>query len=131
MRRAWCWVPAMVVGVAWVCPDRAAAQASFAPVAGDGGCLLSADAFAGDRPQGCGTTAALTDPVAVAVSPDGRQVVVANSGSPIHGTNGLTVFARDGGSGGLRFASCVTDNGGDGRVGSAGACADGDALAGA
>jgi 6-phosphogluconolactonase (cycloisomerase 2 family) len=120
----------VVVGVACASPARAAAQASFAPVAGDGGCLLSADAFTGDRPEGCGTTHALTDPVAVAVSPDGRQVVVANSGSPISGSNGLTVFARDAGTGALSFASCVTDNGGDGRVGSTGACSDGDALAG-
>ena len=128
MRCAWCWIP---LAVACASPARAAAQASFSPVAGEGGCLLSGDSFRGERPQGCGTTAALTDPVAVAVTPDGRQVVVASTGGLNYGTNGLTVFARDAGSGALRFASCVTDNGGDGRVGSAGVCADGDALAGA
>ena len=47
------------------------------------------------------------------------------------GSDGVTVFARDAGTGALTRASCVTDNSGDGRPGSGGLCADGDALAGA
>ncbi len=111
-------------------PPRRLAPTSFAPLAGQAGCLLSIGAFAGDEhPQGCGSAPALAAPRAVAVTPDGRQVVFAGGGDATSGTNGVSVFARDAASGALRFSSCVTDNGGDGRVGSSGICTDGDALA--
>jgi DNA-binding beta-propeller fold protein YncE len=63
------------------------------------------------------------------VSPDGAQVYVVAGGHPTDAMNGVTVLARDASSGELRFASCVSDDGGDGRVGSDGTCTDASALA--
>ncbi len=63
------------------------------------------------------------------VAPDSGQVYVVGGGSPLFGTNGVSVFRRNGDSGALTLASCVTDNGGHGPAGSGGLCSDGDALA--
>jgi DNA-binding beta-propeller fold protein YncE len=63
------------------------------------------------------------------VSPNGRQVYVVAGGRPTSAMNGVTVFAREADSGELTFASCVSDDGGDGRVGSDGTCTDANALA--
>jgi DNA-binding beta-propeller fold protein YncE len=115
-------------------PAAAAAQdppsSSFSQL----GCLIYQPSVAsfegGDK---CTATPALDAPADVAVTPDGRQVAVvlgARSRSD-PGTNGITIMQRDAGSGALSFASCISDDGGDGRPGSEGICADGDALAGA
>jgi DNA-binding beta-propeller fold protein YncE len=110
-------------------PAAAAAQssASFA----QSGCLV----YQPSREDGdaCTAAPALDAPTQVAVTPDGRQVavVLGTRGRSDPGTNGITLFDRDAASGALTFASCISDDGGDGRAGSEGICADGDALNGA
>jgi DNA-binding beta-propeller fold protein YncE len=114
-------------------PAAAQTAPSFAQLTGEQGCLvpegLPEDEF--EPPQGCGATPGLGTPRSLLVSPDGGQVYVVGAGDARFGTNGVSVFARDPGSGALTLASCITDNGGHGPVGSAGICSDGDALAGA
>ena len=68
---------------------------------------------------------------AVAVSPDDKQVYVAASGGPGIGSNAIVTFGRAADTGALTSAGCVSDTGGDGRTGTDGFCADGDALLGA
>ena len=65
-------------------------------------------------------------PTDVAVSPDGRNVYVAAGDS-----GALSTFRRDAQTGALAQLACVSNNGTDGRDGTDGACADGDALRGA
>jgi 6-phosphogluconolactonase (cycloisomerase 2 family) len=103
------------------------ASASFAQLSGEDGCLVwQPDSSDGE----CGLARALNGPVALAVAPEQRQVYVASAGG-VDGSNSVTVFSRDQGSGALDFSSCVSETGGDGRVGTDGFCADGDALLGA
>jgi hypothetical protein len=120
-------------------PATASAQppaASFAQLSGQQGCLLSEgfvsdDSDEEDAPKDCATAKALLDPIALAAAPGGGQIAVVSAGDDISGTNGVTVLGRDAQTGALSFGSCVTDDGGAGRVGSTGACDDGDALSGA
>src|SRR4051812_3754589 len=119
-------------------PASASAQspaASFAQLSGQQGCLVSegfvADDFDEDAPKDCAKTRALLDPIRLVPAPGGGQVAVVSAGDDVSGTNGVTVLARDAQSGALSFGACTTDDGGDGRVGSTGACDDGDALGGA
>src|ERR1700759_3695205 len=110
-------------------PAAARAQeqsSSFTQRPGARGCLVASDAV--NPGGGCAQSAALSDPVRVAVAPGDRQVYVVGAGNDLAGTNGGTVFTRDPGDGALAFASCVSNDGGDGRIGSAGVCTDGDAL---
>ena len=65
------------------------------------------------------------------VSPDDRHVYVASGGNLDGGTNGVVSFRRDTGTGDLDQSGCVTASSGDGRAGSEGICARGDALLGA
>ena len=68
---------------------------------------------------------------AASLSPDQRFVYVISAGGASAGSNAITAFTRDPGTGSLAFASCISATGGDGRVGSDGLCAHGDALLGA
>jgi 6-phosphogluconolactonase (cycloisomerase 2 family) len=129
----------LAAAAAGALPATAAAQpstANFAQLTGTPGCLI-AEGFVADadgevdRPPDCAATRALLDPVRLVLPPDGGQLAVIGAGDDVSGTNGATILDRDASSGALSFASCVTDDGGDGRVGSTGACDDGDALAGA
>jgi len=70
-----------------------------------GGVLVYAEGWR----DGIAGVSGIEDPVAIAVSPDGRQVYVAGSGA-----DAVAVFARDAGTGRLRLASVVRD--GAGRV---------------
>jgi DNA-binding beta-propeller fold protein YncE len=58
-------------------------------------------------------------------------VYVASGGTLAGGSNGVTIFQRLPGTGGLVKAGCITATGGDGRPGTEGACGRGDALVGA
>ena len=116
------------------CPARAQdfpASASFAQLDGSAGCVVQAGDVGDDDDRGCARSRALIGPEAIAVAPDQRHVYVASTGNESRGSNAVTVFARDPSRGSLDFSSCVSDNGGDGRVGTDGFCADGDALLGA
>jgi sugar lactone lactonase YvrE len=113
----------VLIALLVVLPVDAAAAQSFTQLPGEQGCLVSTDPD-DSVPDDCAETTGLLSPRRVVVAPDGAQLYVA-------GSDGVTVFARDPGTGALTRASCVTDNGGDGRPGSGGLCVDGDALAGA
>lgn len=115
---------------------------TFSQLAGEAGCLfqpLSAaerevfDEYDGGdlRKAGCGSTRAIFSANALTVSPDQRHVYVAASGGTRSGSNAIGVYARAESTGALTFTSCVSDDGGDGRPGTDGACVDGDALLGA
>jgi len=111
-------------------PATAAARGptSFVQIAGPTGCLMSPDFI--DEGAGCVAAPQLGGSKQVALTPDGAQVVVVGDDS-YEGISGVSVLTRDPQSGGVTFASCITDDGGYGVQGSEGACADGDALAGA
>jgi 6-phosphogluconolactonase (cycloisomerase 2 family) len=104
---------------------------SFAQLSGEAGCLSVAgiEQFVDEPLAGCRSAPGLLGPRRLVVSPNGRQVYVVGGGHATSAMNGVTVLARDAGSGELAFASCVSDDGGDGRVGSDGTCTDANALA--
>jgi DNA-binding beta-propeller fold protein YncE len=81
--------------------------------------------------EGCGRARGLLDATAVAVSPDDKHVYVASAGAEAVGSNAVAAFSRAGDTGALTSIGCVSDSGGDGRTGTDGFCADGDALLGA
>jgi 6-phosphogluconolactonase (cycloisomerase 2 family) len=62
----------------------------------------------------------------LAVSPDQRHVLVVTGGGA--GSSAIVTLQRDPQSGALTFLNCMSDSGGDGRLGSEGACADADGL---
>ena len=124
---------AAVLLAAALLPARAGAQAppgasAIAQLAGTDGCTMQ---IGHDVDHGCARAGGLEEARSVALSPDDRFVYLAAGGSPVAGSNGVVVFARDAATGALRSAGCITANGGDGRVGSEGLCARGDALTGA
>lgn len=129
--------PAALAFLCLLLPTAASAQTSpaFAQLEGSAGCLIAEASFDPDLDERkCGTVPALNLPTGVAVTPDGAQVVVTTRNSTSvssPGSNSVSVFNRDPQTGGVSFASCVSDDGGDGRPGSEGICTDGDALAGA
>jgi DNA-binding beta-propeller fold protein YncE len=118
-------------------PGSALAQSggssSFSQLAGERGCVTQEPPLpSNDDPlEGCARGRALISPLAVAVSPDDKQVYVASGGTPLSGSNAIATFTRAGDSGALTSAGCISDTGGDGRTGTDGFCADGDALLGA
>lgn len=109
---------------------------SFAQLTGEAGCVMQTGFVYGDdefdeegsEPVRCARAGGLFDARAVYVSPDQKHVYVVASGGAVTGSNGVSVFARDAGSGVLTATSCVTATGGDGRIGSDGLCARADAL---
>ena len=56
---------------------------------------------------------------------------VASGGADFSGSNAVAAFSRAGDTGALTSVGCVSDTGGDGRPGTDGFCANGDALLGA
>jgi 6-phosphogluconolactonase (cycloisomerase 2 family) len=118
--------------IAATLPDRASAQAApgtaIAQLAGTDGCAMQIE---NDLEHGCARAGGLQDAQGVTLSPDQRFVYVVSGGTLDEGTNGVVAFARDPATGALRPVGCTTANGGDGRVGSEGLCARGDALVGA
>jgi len=131
------WAMAMIVAGALALPASAAAQgtsSSFAQLTGADGCVTQEPPLPSsiDEPEeGCARTRGLLNAYSVAVSPDDKHVYVAASGVDGFGSNAVVAFSRAGDTGALTSVGCVSDSGGDGRVGTDGFCADGDALLGA
>ena len=130
------WAVTTIVAVFLVVPGSALAQgssSSFSQLAGERGCVTQEPPlpFGGEAFEGCGDARGLLSPYAVAVSPDDKHVYVASSGAEAAGSNAIVAFSRAGDTGALTSAGCVSDSGGDGRPGTDGFCADGDALLGA
>jgi DNA-binding beta-propeller fold protein YncE len=128
---------AMIVAGVLALPATAAAQdssSSFSQLTGANGCVTQEPPLPGDGDvvEGCGRARGLLGAFAIAVSPDDKHVYVASGGAGNGvGSNGVVAFERAGDTGALSSAGCVTDSGGDGRPGTDGFCADGDALLGA
>lgn len=105
------------------------AHSSLGQPPGRDGCFLQVEA----EGSGCARAHGLLGADAVVVSPDGRHVYVASRGADHllpRGSNGVAIFARSAQEGGrLSQVGCVTQDGTDGREGTDGVCADGDALA--
>lgn len=81
--------------------------------------------------QRCTPATGLFGPDSVVVSPDARHVYVAARDRDFLlsvGSSAIATFARDRRTGRLRQRGCISDDGGDGRPGTDGACRDGDAL---
>jgi DNA-binding beta-propeller fold protein YncE len=116
-------------------PGSALAQGSpsFSQLTGEQGCVTQEPPLLfGDEPlAGCARARGLIQAHGVAVSPDDKHVYVASAGGPGTGSDAIVSFGRDGDSGALTSIGCVSDSGGDGRTGTDGFCADGDALLGA
>jgi hypothetical protein len=125
-------IRALALLIPLLLPAAAAAQdpPSFAQLEGAAGCLIAPGEIE-EEPVDCGEAPALAEAKDVVLTPDGAQVVVAGGNDGYEGPDGLAVLKRDAQTGGVSFASCTTDDGADGRPGSEGTCADGDALAGA
>jgi DNA-binding beta-propeller fold protein YncE len=129
------WALTMMVAGLLAFPAGAAAQgssSSFSQLSGVSGCVSQQPPlpFDEEAPEGCARARGLLQAHAVAVSPDDKQVYVASAGGPVLGSNAIVTFARAGDSGALTSAGCISDTGGDGRTGTDGFCADGDALLG-
>jgi DNA-binding beta-propeller fold protein YncE len=101
-------------------PSAASAQ-SFAPLAGDAGCVISKASTDETANTRCTKLDAMRDVIKLTVSPDDHTVYAATDTS-------ILAFSRAADTGGLTYVSCVSDTGDDGRAGTDGACADGDAL---
>jgi 6-phosphogluconolactonase (cycloisomerase 2 family) len=105
--------------------------ASFGQLMGSDGCVRALGAvafdFGGDPLTGCGTASGLGNPQALTLSPDQRQLLVVAGGGDA-GSNAIVTLNRAPSSGALSFASCMSNDGGDGRLGSDGACGDADGL---
>lgn len=133
----------LLIAVLAVAPATASAQdpatsGSFAELAGEAGCMVQAGVLTDelyvsgeDSLKGCDKGRGLIFSQAVAVSPDDRNVYVVAGGSRTYGSSAVVTFARAADTGRLSFTECVSDNGGDGRLGSDGLCGNGDALLGA
>jgi len=108
-----------------------ATVASFGQLAGPDGCIRAQGAvafgFGGDPLSGCVAASGLGNPKALTLSPDQRQLLVV-AGGVDEGSNAIVTLNRAAGSGALSFASCMSNDGGDGRLGSDGTCGDADGL---
>lgn len=104
---------------------------SFAQLSGSDGCVRALGAlafdFGGDPLAGCDTASGLGNPQALLVAPDQRQLLVAAGGGD-EGSNALVTLSRASSTGALSFASCASNDGGDGRLGSDGVCSDVDGI---
>src|SRR3954452_5875794 len=122
---------AVVLAAALPASARAQSSSSFAQLEGTAGCILQTgveldELDVEEAPSDCKRAGGLAGARSAVLSPDQRQVYVAAPGA-----GGISVFARDAGSGELSFLSCVTATGGDGRIGTDGLCAHADGLVGA
>jgi DNA-binding beta-propeller fold protein YncE len=107
-------------GLLLLFPSVASAQ-SFAPLTGKAGCVVGEFSSDEDVATRCTVVKAMRDVIKVAVSPADRNVYTATDTS-------IVVLSRAADNGGLTYVGCVSDSGDDGRTGTDGACADGDAL---
>lgn len=102
-----------------------AAQGGLARLAGTSGCI-SQTAPGEDPIKGCARGIGLLGLAGIAVSTDGLNAYVAS-----YDSNAVASFTRDQSTGALKEQNCVSANGTSGIDGTKGACADGNALAGA
>jgi DNA-binding beta-propeller fold protein YncE len=125
----------MIVAGLLAAPASALAQgssSSFNQLSGEQGCVTQEPPlpFDDEALENCGRTRGLLRAHGVAVSPDDRHVYVTSVGNGL-GSNAVAGFSRAADTGALTSVGCVSDSGGDGRPGTDGFCADGDALLGA
>ena len=108
-------------GATLVHPAVAGAQnaPSFAPLTGASACVVGVMPAASGT--GCTPAKGMAHAIDITLSRDDRFVYAASHDS-------IVTFARAADTGALTFASCISDLGDDGRMGTDGACADGDAL---
>ena len=85
------------------------------------GCVLQAR----ERPPSCGRGFGLLGAAGVAISPDGSTLYAAARDS-----YSIATLPRDGATGAMRWAGCISDDGTDGTFGGDGRCQDGDVLRG-
>jgi 6-phosphogluconolactonase (cycloisomerase 2 family) len=108
-----------------------ASDLSFAQLAGTDGCVRALGAiaydFGGDPLSGCSTASGLVNPQALLIAPDQKQLIVAAGGGD-EGSNAIVTLNRAPSNGALSFASCASNDGGDGRLGSDGVCSDADGI---
>ncbi|HEX8103558.1 MAG TPA: beta-propeller fold lactonase family protein [Solirubrobacteraceae bacterium] len=125
------WRAAVLLPLLWgALAAQAGAQGgppAFTELTGTAGCVA---AFS-TTDESCRLAGGLERARSLTLSPDDRFVYVASGGGLTLGSNGIATFSRDAGTGALEPAGCITATGGDGRPGSEGACARGDALLGA
>jgi DNA-binding beta-propeller fold protein YncE len=98
----------------------------LAQLAEGSGCIAQPEDADAEAIGGCGRGKGLIDANHAAVAADGAGVYVAAAGS-----NAVASFAREPATGKLRQVNCVSANATSGVDGTKGACADGNALAGA
>jgi DNA-binding beta-propeller fold protein YncE len=98
----------------------------LAQLAGETGCIAQPEDSDAEAVGGCGRGKGLLDATDAAVAGDGAGVYVAAAGS-----NAVSSFVRESATGRLRQVNCVSANATTGVDGTKGACADGNALAGA
>jgi 6-phosphogluconolactonase (cycloisomerase 2 family) len=134
-QRCFATAAALIIVVCLLSVSPASAQdasdLSFAQLTGSDGCVRALGAlafdFGGDPPAGCATASGLGNPQALLISPDQRQLLVAAGGGD-EGSNALVALSRAPTNGALTFATCASNDGGDGRLGSDGACSDVDGI---
>lgn len=114
---------ALLTGVTVAGP--AAGQSGLTQLAGRDGCVAQ-PSVEGEVERTCARGTGLIGATGVAASADGRHVYVAAPTS-----DAVAILSRNPDTGALTHSGCVSDDGGDGRAGSDGVCADGDGLAGA
>jgi DNA-binding beta-propeller fold protein YncE len=103
-----------------------AGRGSLGQLAGVNGCTSQTDPREAEPMKGCSRGIGLLGASAVALSPDGRGVYVSAGSS-----NAVAAFTRSPATGTIAEQNCTSGNGTSGVDGTKGACADGDALAGA
>jgi 6-phosphogluconolactonase (cycloisomerase 2 family) len=116
-------VAGLVVATPSAWAERLLGLAQFA---GGSGCIAQPEDDDAEAIGGCGRGKGLIDANDAAVAADGAGVYVAAAGS-----NAVASFARESATGRLRQVNCVSANATTGVDGTKGACADGNALAGA
>jgi DNA-binding beta-propeller fold protein YncE len=97
------------------------AHLALAQLSGTAGCL--ADPAGEGNAEGCAKGKALNSATEIALTSDATNAYVTTD-------NSLVTVARDKSTGELSEPGCISNDTGDGRVGTSGICSDGDALRG-
>ena len=112
---------------------------SFTQLPGHEGCVRALGAFVFDYSDefvdeegpsplaDCDTASGLGNPQTLLVTPDQRALLVAAGGGD-QGSNAVVTMNRSAANGALSFGSCMSNDAGDGQLGSDGACADAEGL---
>ena len=126
----------MIVAGVMALPASALAQgssSSFSQLTGADGCVTQEPPLpgGGEAAEGCGRARGLLMPLPSRSAPTTSTSTSPRRGARGVGSNAVVAFSRAGDTGALTCVGCVSDSGGDGRTGTDGFCADGDALLGA